>query len=155
MRKHRRIKVDFVALHFRDFLPDLMMMTPVERGAYSSLCFKIYDEGGWLPNSVQTLSSICGLTEIEFGQVWTNIKRKFIVEDGEISQKRCFEELQKTEKLIQGKRRAGLKSGEARRQKANVNQTEDEQRSNAASTNETRRRRDEARVNITNPKRKD
>ena len=146
MSKHRRIKVDFVALHFRGFLPDLMMMMPVERGAYTSLCFKIYDEGGWIPNSVQTLSSIAGLSEMEFAKVWVNIKRKFIIEDSEISQKRCLEELQKTERLIQGKRRAGLKSGETRRNKANNVQTENEQRSNVASTNEdeTRRRRDKS-----------
>jgi uncharacterized protein YdaU (DUF1376 family) len=146
MSRHRRIKVDFVALYFRDFLPDLMMMMPVERGAYTSLCFKIYDEGGWIPNSVQTLSSIAGLSEMEFARVWVNIKRKFIIEDGEISQKRCLEELQKSEKLIQGKRRAGLKSGEIRRQKANNAQTENEQRSNVASTNEneTRRERDKS-----------
>jgi uncharacterized protein YdaU (DUF1376 family) len=131
MSHHKRIKVDFVALHFREFLPDMMMMTPIERGAYSSLCFKIYDEGGWLPNSVQILSSICGLSEVEFMQIWGDLKRKFIIQDGEVSQKRCLEELQKSEKLIQNKRRAGLMSGKARHLKSSTTRTEAEQRSNS------------------------
>jgi uncharacterized protein YdaU (DUF1376 family) len=152
MSKHRRIKVDFVALYFRDFLPDMMMMTTEERGAYSSLCFKIYEEGGWLPNTVRTLSSIAGLTEISFSGVWANIKHKFIIDDGEISQKRCLKELQKSEKLIQGKRRAGLKSGEARRKKGNKGPTENEHRSNVASTNENETRRERDKINNTNTK---
>jgi uncharacterized protein YdaU (DUF1376 family) len=117
----KKIKVDYVALFFRDWLPDLMMMTPEVRGAYCSLCFKIYDNGGSLPNNMVELAAIAGFNEMEFTRVWGILKSKFIINNGQVTQKRCTQELLRAYKQIQARHRAGLTAAKSRWSKQCVN----------------------------------
>jgi uncharacterized protein YdaU (DUF1376 family) len=141
----KKIKVDYVALFFRDWLPDLMMMTPEVRGAYCSLCFKIYDDGGALPNNIPTLASIAGFSELDFTRVWEVLKPKFLEKNGQITHKRCTMELQRAYKQIQARSRAGLTAAKARwnhRSVNNANALPSQSETMPRERDETRTRRD-------------
>jgi uncharacterized protein YdaU (DUF1376 family) len=73
MSKFKPIKVDFVALYFKDWLTDFLAMGLQERGAHDTLCLKIYNEGGRLPNKPAYLASLCGIPEEDFEQIYNNI----------------------------------------------------------------------------------
>jgi len=151
----KKIKVDYVALFFRDWLTDLMMMTPEVRGTYCSLCFKIYDNGGSLPNSMTELAAIAGFSELDFPRVWEQLKSKFLVKDGQITQKRCTQELLRAYKQIQARHRAGLTAAKARWNHQSVNNANalpSQSETMPRERDETRTRRDKNNTSNTNTK---
>jgi uncharacterized protein YdaU (DUF1376 family) len=118
-RQPRKIKVDYVAFYFRDFLGDLVKWPPEFCGAYIRLCCSIYDAGGYLSNNMTELSSIAGFNEMEFVKVWNTLRAKFCTKDGIITHKRCTLELRKADRFIQNQRKAGLMSAKKRQQRSN------------------------------------
>jgi uncharacterized protein YdaU (DUF1376 family) len=110
----KKIKVEYVALYFRDWLADLLVMPPDIRGAYCSLCFKIYDEGGWLKDDKNELAGICGFSPLDFARVWPQLARKFLQANGVVTHRRCTKELLKVARLRQAQRKAGLTTAKKR-----------------------------------------
>jgi len=110
MPRFKPIKVNYVALYFRDWVPALYRMSTIERGIYDSLIFHIYESGGRLENKTSLLAQISGLPEAEFVPYWEKLKHKFVQTGDYISHKRCTEELKKTFVLCE----AGRKGAEKR-----------------------------------------
>jgi uncharacterized protein YdaU (DUF1376 family) len=151
----RKIKVDYVALFFRDWLTDLMLMRPEVRGAYCSLCFKIYDNGGALPNDMTVLAEIAGFSDLDFPRIWERLKSKFLIKNGQITQKRCTQELLRAYKQIQARHRAGLTAAKARWNQQsvhNANALPSQSETMPRERDETRTRRDKNITSNTNTK---
>lgn len=155
MGRQQKIKVDYVALFFRDWLTDLMMMTPEVRGAYCSICFKIYDAGGWLPNNMTELAAIAGFNGADFEPIWEVLGAKFCVKNDKITHKRCTRELRRAHKQIQARSNAGLTAAKERWREHNKRKTS-AMRSHCETMprerDETRTRRDKSITSNTNTK---
>jgi uncharacterized protein YdaU (DUF1376 family) len=117
MGRFSPIKVNYVALYFRDWIVALYRMSTMERGIYDSLVFHIYEAGGRLENKTSLLASLSGLSELEFTSHWSTLKRKFVQEGNFISHKRCMIELRKTDTLTKSRQKGGLTSAKTRKEK--------------------------------------
>ncbi len=118
MGRFTPIRVNYVALYFKDWVLALYRMSTIERGIYDSLVFHIYEAGGRLENKTSLLASLSGLSELEFMPYWSRLKSKFVQTGDYLYHQRCTKELRKTNALTQAARKGGLmtakrwKSGE-------------------------------------------
>ena len=126
MPRFKPIKVNYVALYFRDWVPALYRMSTIERGIYDSLVFHIYEAGGRLENKTSLLAQISGLPEAEFVPYWEKLKHKFVHEGDFISHKRCMIELRKTDMLTKAARKGGINSAKTRSYKNGINNNQNE-----------------------------
>lgn len=78
-----------------------------ERGAYCSLIFYLYQNGGKLAFDEAELGPLCGCHDC-FAEVWQNISGKFQLDGTFIKHKRVTAELRRARAFRQAKRRAGL-----------------------------------------------
>jgi uncharacterized protein YdaU (DUF1376 family) len=115
MTRFSPIRVNYVAFYFRDWIVATSIMSTIERGIYSSLCFHIYEAGGRLENKTSLLASLSGLSELEFLPHWATLKRKFVQQGDFITHKRCLIELRKTDALTKAARKGGLMSAKMRK----------------------------------------
>ena len=108
MGRFQPIRVNYVALYFRDWLPVFQTLSTIECGIYWRLCCFIYEAGGRLENKTSLLASLSGLSELEFGTYWSRIKHKFVQTGDYLYHQRCTKELKKTYQLTENARKGGL-----------------------------------------------
>ena len=121
MGRFQPIRVNYVALYFRDWLPVFQTLSTIECGIYWRLCCFIYEAGGRLENKTALLASLSGLPELEFSTHWSRLKHKFVQAGDFISHKRCMIELRKTDMLTKAARKGGINSAKARSYKKEEN----------------------------------
>ena len=109
MARFSPIRVNYVALYFRDWLPALYRMSTIESGIYIRLVIHIYEAGGRLENKTEFLASISGLSELEFLPHWAKLKSKFVHGSDYLSHERCMIELRKTYKLTEAGKKGAAK----------------------------------------------
>jgi uncharacterized protein YdaU (DUF1376 family) len=107
-------KIRYVSLESSAFLLDLdfQTMTCEERGAYCSIIFNLYENGGYLLMDKVLRGNLCNCTNFE--KVFEKIKHKFLIKDGKISHKRVLRELKRAKKISQLQRENGLRGMESR-----------------------------------------
>ncbi len=108
------IKVNFVALHFREFLLAILKMSHEERAIYTTLCLQIYDGGGYISSETAFLASLCGFSVEDFEKHFAKIEKKFIRKGEFLTHKRCLTELKNSYKLMKGRSRGGQTTAKLR-----------------------------------------
>jgi uncharacterized protein YdaU (DUF1376 family) len=89
-------KVDiFMPWFFGDYIKDTAELTAEEHGAYLLLLGHMWNRGGRLPSDPLRLARLAAVAQERWGDVWSAIRRFFTDDDGEITQKRLAEELDK------------------------------------------------------------
>ncbi len=126
MARFSPIRVNYVALYFRDWLPVFQTLSTIECGIYWRLCCFIYEAGGRLEHKTALLASLSGLSELEFSTHWSRLKHKFVQTGDYLYHKRCTKELQATNRLVQASRKGGINSAKARGYGKGTNNKENE-----------------------------
>jgi uncharacterized protein YdaU (DUF1376 family) len=126
MGRFTPIRVNYVALYFKDWLPVFHTLSTIECGIYWRLCCFIYEAGGRLEHKTALLASLSGLSELEFSTHWSRLKHKFVHEGDYLSHKRCTKELKATEAIINARRKGGLNSAKTRAYGKAANNKENE-----------------------------
>ncbi len=109
------MKIKYVQLESDAFLTDLdfIHMSPAERGLYISLILFLYSNDGKCEFNPPALSRLCNCRNVqEFETLWQKIAKKFQTRNGVIKHKRVTKELRKAKKMLQARRRAGLKGAQ-------------------------------------------
>jgi uncharacterized protein YdaU (DUF1376 family) len=114
MARFTPIRVNYVALYFRDWLPVFQTLSTIECGIYWRLCCFIYEAGGRLENKTALLAPLSGLSELEFGTYWPKLKSKFVHEGDYLYHKRCTKELKATDVIIKGRQKGGFACSKTR-----------------------------------------
>jgi len=85
-------KIKYVQLEPAAFLADFVGLTPAQRGAYTTICFKLYD--GAINADPKSLAVLCATAFEDFqNEIWPAISHKFSVSDNLLTHKRVTKEL--------------------------------------------------------------
>ncbi|MBN2137407.1 MAG: DUF1376 domain-containing protein [Sedimentisphaerales bacterium] len=108
------MKVRYVTLDSNTYFSDLdfMMMTPAERGVYLTLTLYMYWCDGKVKHDPPALSQLCNCDDFE--NIWKKIEKKFQTRNGVIKHKRVTEDLRRAKKLMQSRKKSGLKGARKR-----------------------------------------
>lgn len=85
-------KTPFMPLWVSDFLGDTLDLDAKEIGAYMLILMSMWKRGGPLPYEEDKLKRIARVGR-DWPRVWATLERFFIIDGGEISNKRLMEEL--------------------------------------------------------------
>lgn len=110
----------WMPFYIGDYLVDTMHLTTEQHGAYLLLLFACWKREGVLPLDDEELSNITKLSPAKWQTHKPRLLKFFIVDGGEIRQKRVTKELQKSSDLTAARSKAGKSGG---RPKANGKQT--------------------------------
>ncbi len=107
-------RVKFIPLEIETVLADcdFQTMNAEQRGVYFSLIIYMYANDGKCRLDTKYLSRLMNCKN--FPKVWQEIKKKFQVKEGIITHKRVSRELRRAKRLMQAKKKAGLKGAKER-----------------------------------------
>jgi uncharacterized protein YdaU (DUF1376 family) len=112
----KTIKIRRVDFYPADWITGTAGMQADEIGVYITICALIYAEGGPRPDDEKRIAALAGLHWRAFRRVRSELKRrgKIVAEDGQITVRRCAEELQRARKRAAEASQNGAKGNEIR-----------------------------------------
>jgi uncharacterized protein YdaU (DUF1376 family) len=126
-------------------------MSPEEKGAYCSIIFYLYANGGSLCAETKSLSRLCNCDSVEhFDKIWKKLKHKFFKKRGKIFHKKVSRELSRKAKLIQLRSEAGVKGAKARWQTDDKTMTKPDSQHSERKGKEANRNEEKGREIISN-----
>ena len=110
----RKKDITYVSLDSKTIIADqeFQTMTAEERGVYWTLILYLYANGGSFIFDSQILSRICNCDN--FDKVWEKIEHNFRKKGAKLFHKMVSKELSRTAKLLQVRKKAGIKGANAR-----------------------------------------
>lgn len=112
-------RTPFMQLYVSDYLGDTMHLTTEQHGAYLLLLMTMWRHNGSLPYDDGKLARIARVNSKRWHLIKEDVLAFFIIENGQITQKRLNEELQKAVSISQKRRNSGRLGGMAKSLKNN------------------------------------
>ena len=103
-----------------DYLADTQHLTTEEHGAYLLLMMNYWQRGKPLDNSNNRLAHVCGMSIEQWIEVQKVLQEFFIIVDETWFHSRIDSDLNSIDELLESRSRAGIRSGEARRNKCST-----------------------------------
>ncbi|MCF7647291.1 DUF1376 domain-containing protein [Bacillus subtilis] len=112
-------RTPFMQLYVSDYLGDTMHLTTEQHGAYLLILMTMWRHNGSLPNDDAKLARIARVNAKRWHLIKDDVLAFFICENGQITQKRLNEELQKAVSISQKRKTSGSLGGLAKSLKNN------------------------------------
>lgn len=122
--------IPYMRFYVGDYVGDTMHLSTIEHGAYMLIMCSYWQKQK--PPHEDRIHKIVGMSKSEWGEIRETMSEFFIIKDGLWTHKRIDAERKHVTVQAKKNREAGIKSGEARRRKAEQN----ERPFNARSTND-------------------
>ena len=106
--------IPFMPLYVADYLADAAHLTTLEHGAYFRLIMNYWQRGKPLPDDTLKLMRIAGLSQAEWDSMAATMADFFVIDAGHWNHKRIDAELNTAQAKIDGAKKAGKASAEAR-----------------------------------------
>jgi uncharacterized protein YdaU (DUF1376 family) len=95
--------LDGMMLWTDDYLADTMHLTTIQHGAYLLILMAMWRAGGRLPNDERRLAKIARLPLNRWRKIYPEIQELLVFDTQGVTQKRLWQELQKTRSLVEKK----------------------------------------------------
>ncbi len=118
-------KLPFMPWYPADYKGDTSHLTDTEDLIYRRLLDELWIARGVLPFDDVRLARRVRLTPVKFRKAWATIGAFFRIEGGEISHKRISAEIEKSQKIVEKRSKAGTKAAQKRWGKSNKNKSSD------------------------------
>jgi uncharacterized protein YdaU (DUF1376 family) len=107
----------YMQLYVGDYLGDTRHLTTEQHGAYLLLLMAMWSSDGTLPNDEAKLARMAGVGVAKWRKIGPDVMAYFVVDGGEITQKRLKKEREKWALKSSARREAGKRGGEAKAMK--------------------------------------
>lgn len=135
-------KIKYVQLEPAAFLADFVGLTPAQRGAYTTICFKLYD--GAISSDLKNLAILCATTFEDFqNEIWPAISHKFSVSSGLLTHKRVTKELKIAREHHKKRQNAAKKrwsNADAKHKQSYANQNQNQNQKGNSKENQNEKR---------------